>query len=87
MDCRARRIVAALDLSHVTLSYVWGSIAHVEGYNDQLPDVLPSIIEDSISVTLSLGYEYLWIDRYCIDQSKAGEVKHQVEMMDLIYRN
>jgi Heterokaryon incompatibility protein (HET) len=36
-------------------------------------------------VTVSLGMEYLWVDRYCIDQSNKQNKHRQIQQMDLIY--
>jgi len=42
----------------------------------------PKLIKDSIDVTLALGFQYLWIDRYCINET---EKQWQIEQMDVIY--
>lgn len=55
-------IKAPAECRYVALSYVWGS----------QPDVSPilhlrrppPLIEDAISVTIAMGYKYLWIDKY-----------------------
>ncbi|KAB2103103.1 hypothetical protein AG0111_0g9186 [Alternaria gaisen] len=48
---------------------------------------LPATIEDSITVTKRLGYQYLWVDRYvnpCVQQNSTE--KHlQIQQMDVIY--
>ena len=46
---------------------------------------LPQLILDSMKVTLDLGYRYLWIDRYCINQSDDSEKQVQIDQMDLVY--
>jgi len=38
-------------------------------------------------VTVALGYRYLWVDRYCINQSDPTEVLEQMSIMDVIYKN
>ncbi|KAH7082267.1 heterokaryon incompatibility protein-domain-containing protein, partial [Paraphoma chrysanthemicola] len=40
---------------------------------------------DAVAVTRSLGYRYLWVDKYCIDQHNEKEKAYQLEMMDQIY--
>ena len=45
------------------------------------------MIEDSIDVTLKLGYCYLWVDQYCIDQNDINERHAQIHQMDRIYAN
>lgn len=52
---------------------------------NMLPSKTYPTIEDAISVTRALGYRYLWIDRYCIDQSNPKEVLAQVSRMDSVY--
>lgn len=43
------------------------------------------MIQDSIWATKKLGIDYLWVDKYCIDQNDT-ESKHETIMrMDLIY--
>lgn len=39
-----------------------------------------------MDVTTQLGFQYLWVDRYCIDQQDATEMAAQIERMGLIYR-
>ncbi|KAK8130633.1 hypothetical protein PG999_003013 [Apiospora kogelbergensis] len=46
------------------------------------------VVEDSIHVALELGYQYLWVDRYCIDQSSDMAVKQQqLQSMHKVYAN
>ena len=87
IHCQTRKIILAGDQPYVTLSYVWGKALDNQRHNYTLPDGLPMTIEDSIKVAMALGYQYIWIDRYCIDQSSPTEVRHQVGLMDLIYSN
>jgi hypothetical protein len=60
---------------YVCLSYVWG-VASPQG---NVPGTgvsgFPQTVCDAISVTRRLGYGYLWVDRYCIDQHDS-EYKH-----------
>ncbi|CAN9385259.1 unnamed protein product [Alternaria alternata] len=71
---------------YVCLSYVWGNAAVVRNVSSNLSERLPKTIEDSIWVTLQLGYSYLWIDRYCIDQQDEAEKHHLITNMGEIYR-
>lgn len=63
-----------------------GSDDHVgDDINFSLPPVVPSVISDAMEVAVSLGFSYLWVDRYCIDQKSAA--KHdQISQMDRIYQ-
>ncbi|KAH7094523.1 heterokaryon incompatibility protein-domain-containing protein [Paraphoma chrysanthemicola] len=36
-------------------------------------------------MSISLGYDYLWVDRYCVDQGDAKDVNRQVSQMGKIY--
>lgn len=55
-------IEAPAECRYVALSYVWGKQPDVgPTLHLQRP---PPLIEDAISVTIAMGYEYLWIDRY-----------------------
>ncbi|KAH7109764.1 hypothetical protein EDB81DRAFT_672570, partial [Dactylonectria macrodidyma] len=51
-----------------------------------LPGKIPGVILDAIEVAKSLGYNYIWIDRYCINQGDSEHVKDQIYKMDRIYR-
>ncbi|KAM6512613.1 hypothetical protein FSOLCH5_010322 [Fusarium solani] len=91
IDCREEEVVFVDDLNvptieYVTLSYVRGSPSEIE--SDQLsglPEVLPPLVADAMSVTRSLGYRYLWIDRYCFPQYNAAERRRQLDKMGEIY--
>ncbi|OAG12783.1 HET-domain-containing protein, partial [Paraphaeosphaeria sporulosa] len=70
------------------LSYVWGTPAakSVDDLSLRLPTPAPMLIEDAIKCTQSLRLRYLWIDRYCIDQT-ATKTKHLlIQNMDKIYQ-
>lgn len=90
IDCDEQRIVPYTKGPYLALSYVWGppttETQRFYRVNDQL-EVVPPTIQDAINVTKALGFHYLWVDRYCIDQSQPIEVKEQVGMMDIIYEH
>lgn len=50
-----------------------------------LKDPLTRTIEDAFQVTKELGYQYLWVDRYCITQHDSVHKSSQVRQMDVIY--
>ncbi|KAH7068673.1 heterokaryon incompatibility protein-domain-containing protein [Paraphoma chrysanthemicola] len=92
IDCVARKVVPGnLTYSYATLSYCWGSSqTRGEGFpfDDscfQLEPCLPATIEDSIVLTKALGIQYLWVDRYCINQDDAKGKHEQIQMMGDIY--
>lgn len=47
---------------------------------------LPQTIEDVITVTLDLQFQYLWVDMYCIKQNDMLDFHTQIQQMDRIYR-
>lgn len=71
IDCE-RRVVIDIPkddrLGHppfVALSYVWGSTTHrLNSINLDESKSVPKTIQHSILATTSLGYRYLWIDRF-----------------------
>ena len=96
IDCRTRSIIGAPpSCSYVALSYVWGkqqstmvssSVIYggTNGHRTLSSDTIPSVISDAMIATLELGWQYLWVDRYCIDQN--DEEKHfQISQMDKVY--
>lgn len=84
-DCITSGIILAEDEPYLALSYVWGSGSEVNP--NKLPKILPNTIEDAVIVAKKLGYRYLWVDRYCIDQENEEEKADQCGKMDLIYQN
>lgn len=61
IDCRLRSTIEApTGCRYIALSYVWG---HGSQGSSKTSEFAP-VIEDGISVTLSLGLRYLWVDRY-----------------------
>jgi Heterokaryon incompatibility protein (HET) len=90
IDCSSRSIA---DVSgkheYLALSYVWGRQEDQAPNNstNRLAETLPQVIEDAIKATLSLGFRYLWVDRYCIRRESSSEMHHQIRNMDSIYRN
>ena len=98
IDCETQQLCrSSYQPQYVALSYVWAKPvpSHVEmpAYptidgQAHLPpeDSLSQVVKDSISVTKQLGFRYIWIDKYCINQRDAAIQKEQVDNMDLIYR-
>jgi len=91
IDCRSRTVVlwpTDTRPPYVALSYVWG-----KGNQDcditegNLPSTLPLVIEDSITVTLNLGYQYLWVDRYCVPQRGNIAKAVQIRNMNHVYHH
>lgn len=93
IDLCSRRVVPAPSGApkFVALSYVWGSgreprreCQMVDGHLT-LPDRCPETIEDAITVAMKLGFLYLWVDQYCINEEPNA--RHaQIANMDIIYK-
>lgn len=87
IDCTTLRVrPAQKDMEYIALSYVWG-IDAPEAEVDQQGKLreLPQTIADAVTVTLSLGKQYLWVDRYCIDQKDQKAKIDQINNMGNIY--
>ncbi|KAL1889946.1 hypothetical protein Sste5346_008524 [Sporothrix stenoceras] len=79
IDCRTRSVVPApRRCRYVALSYVWGA-SRPEGPTGSFS----TVVDDSIRVVLTLGYQYLWVDRHCIG---SDEDRHKmIRQMDQVY--
>lgn len=51
----------------------------------RLSSKLPQTVEDAITVTKHLQYQYLWVDEICISQQNAAHRASQINQMDRIY--
>jgi hypothetical protein len=91
IDCEDMVVVeAAQEMRWLALSYVWGANCQTEdhaGYRagSSISLDIPRTVADAISVTLQLGYRYLWVDEYCIDQNDENHRDDQIKRMDRIY--
>lgn len=89
IDCHTRKVVSGdTTYRYVALSYVWGTLGcqPTSSFGKKvLPEEKLNTIEDAITVTKMLGVQYLWIDRYCIDQRDLKEKHSQLRQMDKIY--
>lgn len=83
-DCHKRRVIhAPRDCRYVALSYVWAR--HESRLQCALSTQMEKVIEDSIVVTKSLGFDFPWVDRICIDQADEQQKMKQIRQMDSIY--
>ena len=92
------RLIVTMDSNHydyATLSYRWGRddrkpsltlqenlLQHMSGL---ATDTLPPTLKDAVLTTVSLGYEYLWIDSLCIVQDDPQDFEHECPKMASIY--
>jgi hypothetical protein len=89
IDCRSRKVVDfPPGVRYLALSYVWGAEQSAESNINQnmLPDSMPTTILDAMELTLQLGLQHLWVDRYCIPQDQEAVKHREIRHMDLIYR-
>lgn len=95
-----KRCVVDSDEDHsnvrfTALSYVWGKVTlpQLTKSTDKLfrepgslnTKMLPSIIDDAIEVTKSLGEKYIWIDCLCIMQDNEADVGKFISRMNWIF--
>lgn len=92
IDCLCRKIVAsALDMNSFALSYVVGNQpvqpppSSCDSQGDNLPREIPQTLADAIDLVISLGYRYLWFDRWCINQVDPEEKHQQISCMVEVY--
>ncbi|KAI1116223.1 heterokaryon incompatibility protein-domain-containing protein [Nemania sp. NC0429] len=72
----------------VALSYVWGrdpSPPKNQPLKGGPISDYPPTIRDSINVAKSLGFEWIWVDRVCIDQNSDSEKAKLIPYMKDIY--
>ena len=84
IDCQTMMVVSAAAHPYLALSYVWGRTAFDTdedylGSEGELPRHLPATIADAISATKKLGYRYLWVDKYTIDQKNELSRLHDIQ--------
>ncbi|RSM04068.1 hypothetical protein CEP52_007049 [Fusarium oligoseptatum] len=101
IECNTRRIIRVEESAtadppkYVALSYVWGQPPrqpqpHQPQDNpvEKVSSTVEAVIEDAIRVALALGYEYLWVDRYCVVQTGNEAIKmEQLRHMHTVYAN
>jgi hypothetical protein len=95
IDCWSRKLVQVdSGCKYFALSYVWGT-SYPEACRDQdelpkpatLPKFgVPRVIEDAMALVKELGGQYLWVDKYCIDQNDTAARHEQIRNMDHIYQ-
>lgn len=87
LDCETLTTIQYPNKPYVALSYVWGKPADQNQTGSYTNSYYPRTIRDAIVVTKGLGYRYLWVDQYCIDQENSQHKMQQIAQMDAIYRN
>ncbi|OJD33178.1 uncharacterized protein BKCO1_32000106 [Diplodia corticola] len=86
INCHTRKVEPLVPgTKYVCLSYVWGPPKGENPDFGDLPDPTERTVEDAITVTSKLHYQYLWVDKYCIDQKDENMKMAQINQMDCIY--
>ncbi|KAM0812504.1 putative Heterokaryon incompatibility protein-domain-containing protein [Seiridium cardinale] len=82
-----KRVVVPLpdDARYASLSYMWGTPSGETIEHSGLPKNMPRTVDDSIIVAKSLGFKYLWVDRYCISQLDGDAKRVQISRMAELY--
>ncbi|KAK5655511.1 hypothetical protein OQA88_5782 [Cercophora sp. LCS_1] len=74
---------------YLALSYVWGAQKQSgppPQARGKLPPVgVPRVIRDAITVVKALGKQYLWVDKYCVDQESHALRAQEIRSMDRVY--
>lgn len=83
IDCFNDDIVPAIgNEPYVALSYVWGNDSTYTNKKREYPKT----IQDAMFITRELGYRWLWVDKYCINQDNKEDFLFQLQQMDAIYQ-
>lgn len=80
-------------IRYVCLSYCWGgeqrSMTTTSRLNTYLNGIntatIPKTILDAIRVTISMGYQYIWVDSFCIVQDSGPDKITELGRMTSIY--
>jgi hypothetical protein len=68
---------------YLALSYVCAEAEDVALHQEG--QIVSQSIRDAMTVTRALGFRYLWIDKYCINQDDHEEKQRAIANMDSIY--
>jgi hypothetical protein len=87
IDTATRRIILApIGCEYVAPSYVWGvSTSEEQLFISEFPFPAPLTIEDAITSIRALGFRYLWVDRYCVNQTSHAIKGAMIQNIDKIY--
>jgi hypothetical protein len=80
---------------YLTLSYCWGGDQEFKTTEKSLltskgvvnVSELPQTIKDAVTVTMEMGYSYLWVDSICIMQDNDKDRTNEIARMPAIYNN
>ncbi|KAJ5640152.1 uncharacterized protein N7484_008014 [Penicillium longicatenatum] len=83
----------AVPIRYVCLSYCWGGLqpnmtttSRLNSYRAGINTTeIPQTILDAICVTISMGYQYMWVDSFCIVQDSGPDKITELGQMGSIY--
>ncbi|KAI8624639.1 heterokaryon incompatibility protein-domain-containing protein [Xylariaceae sp. FL1651] len=88
IDCKTEQVIKTPPgITYTALSYVWGAPSNSDGSISFRANNAPRVVKDALNVTVALGYRYLWVDKYCINQTDTAQKAQQIAIMDRIYEN
>jgi hypothetical protein len=83
----------AVPIRYVCLSYCWGGLqpnmtttSRLKSYRAGIDTTeIPQTILDAICITISMGYQYMWVDSFCIVQDSGPDKITELGQMGSIY--
>ncbi|EGZ69721.1 HET-domain-containing protein, partial [Neurospora tetrasperma FGSC 2509] len=93
------RIVETKDCNahypYVALSHCWGTVSRLKLQKSNMVDLLkhisitelPTTYREGISVTLALGFSYIWIDSLCVIQDDEKDWAEEAAMMKDVFEH
>ncbi|KAI0166628.1 heterokaryon incompatibility protein-domain-containing protein [Xylariaceae sp. FL1272] len=88
INCKSGRVIKTPSGAiYTALSYVWGDSGSSQRSSSLELSDAPRVIKDAVDVTMSLGYQYLWVDKLCVHQNNPVLQAQQIATMDEVYEN
>jgi hypothetical protein len=83
------------DTPYLTLSHRWGETKSITTTKENIAlfyavipfENLRRVFQDALSITMALGFSYLWIDSLCIIQGDKEDWSKESRLMHDVYRN
>ena len=81
-------------VKYIALSYAWGegervvtTKENIKSHGQRIPTGnLPRTFADAFEATRRLGYQYIWVDAFCIAQNDKDDLSSELPHMGDIYR-
>lgn len=90
----SERNTSSENIRYLALSYCWGEMTNVKTMTENIDhrmlygfwiSELPAVIQDAVTITQKMDFNYLWVDALCICQDKREEWEVEVAAMAEIY--